>query len=158
MKMDAASMKNYIDATIQISRVMEALQGSDDAAVIVDDEFMRVFTTFSQNHMGTGSKELDTSHDDHAGRNDADERGYPGTGDAIPGEGASLSPSGSGLLSRVSRTAAQVTATAAAPDSAHRWRNSSVDSNRSPARLGPACCARVDVCSMFTTVSTRGGG
>ena len=61
MKMDAASMKNYIDATIQISRVMEALQKSDDAAVIVNDEFMRVFTTFSQNHMGTGSKELDAA-------------------------------------------------------------------------------------------------
>lgn len=40
---------------------MEALQGSDNAAVIADDEFMRVFTTFSQNHMGTGGKVLDTA-------------------------------------------------------------------------------------------------
>jgi len=61
MKMDPASMKNYIDATIQISRAMKALQGSDDAAVIVDDEFISVFTTFSQNHMGTGSKDLDAA-------------------------------------------------------------------------------------------------
>lgn len=54
-------MRNYIDATIQISRVMEALEGSDDAAVVVDDDFVQVFTTFSQSHMGTGSRELDAA-------------------------------------------------------------------------------------------------
>jgi len=61
MKMNPDAMKNYVDATVQISHKMEKMQGTDDNAVIVDDEFINVFTIFTTNHLGSGNKELETA-------------------------------------------------------------------------------------------------
>lgn len=59
MRMDPAAIKNYIDAARVVNDVMKKLNGKDDSAVIFDEEFTSVFTTFVANHKGRGVKELE---------------------------------------------------------------------------------------------------
>ena len=63
MRMDIPSMLNYIEVTKTVQSVMEKMNGKDDNAVIFDDNFIKVFSTFISNHKGLKSKELDQAMD-----------------------------------------------------------------------------------------------
>lgn len=58
MKMDTASMNNYLDLILAGEKIINKIQGADDDSVLFDDQFVAVFSTFIQNHRNTKSKKL----------------------------------------------------------------------------------------------------
>lgn len=58
MKMDKASMNNYLDLILEGEKLIQRIQGADDDSVLFDAQYVTVFSTFIQNHRNTKSKKL----------------------------------------------------------------------------------------------------